>query len=556
MPVPFDIISSCDWIGTLPHQTVVAELLTRPERTLKLLPFEISYLKKCLDFIVYHEDELSVALDLLEDPAEIVVLRQRAESLQQLHRELMAILSPIRRLPVELLSMIFCHLKEEYRGICLPIHLPPYTSNIFMRDPPFFDAMLVCRQWFNVCDASCPSLWADIRIDFSHRRSSILPRILSTTLRRSRGHPLSISLSYYNSDTAGPLVDEVYRLLVEHSDRWQTFDADMCSERECKWFEGVRDRLGCLRRLSLRNFWRTSSDGIDPVAAFRDAPNLHYVDLDNFPSTPVPSLDISRLTSFRWYNIHEELAPYLTTRMRYLEALQHSNSLSCFEYMTSPAPYTPRTGSYDPIPKPLVTELLIGDPTFLTSFLFPSLTLLMMGAYDEYNIPLVSYPPETLSVMHAMLEQSRCPLVTLVLRNVDLDPTLFSILRGSVAGSLKELTICLMHWNDEHDGLLQDLVGSLQEENSGAFTFLPSLQDLDLVLDDRHQNAVWDEYMFIDEVFASVVLSRLERSAVRTVGLTVWSTGGYWPIEESTLQVLRKTSGVNIYLHDFNDTDE
>ncbi len=237
MPTPFDIVSSCDWIATgLPHQTVVAELLTRPERTLKLLPFEISYLKKCLVFVVYHEKKLSVALDVSEHSSEI---RQRVESLQQLRVEIMAILSPIRRLPIELLSMIFCHLKEGYY-----LRLP--TSR-----PPFCAVMLVCRQWFNVFDTSCPSLWADILVNFRHPRSSILPGVLAATLSRSWQYPLSISVSHYDPDKSGPLVDEVYRLLGEHSDRWQTFDPQECSERECKWFESLQGRLCRLRTLFL-----------------------------------------------------------------------------------------------------------------------------------------------------------------------------------------------------------------------------------------------------------------------------------------------------------------
>ncbi len=242
--------------------------------------------------------------------------------------------------------------------------------------------------------------------------------------------------------------------------------------------------------------------------------------------------------------------------MRYLEALERSDTLTCFEYMTFPAPYTPRINCSDPIPKPLVTELRVSDPAFLTSLLFPSLTFLMIGDYDDYKIPLESYPPETLPILYAMSEQSRCPLVTLVLRNVDLDLTLFPILRGSVAGSLQELKLCPFRWTYEADELLQDFVDSLQEENDGAFTFLPSLQVLELVLEDRHQNAGWVEYAFIDEVFAGVVLSRLERSAVRSVTLTVWSTGGSWPIEASTVEVLRQTPGVSITLHDFDDYDE
>ncbi|KAF8911708.1 hypothetical protein CPB85DRAFT_1303180 [Mucidula mucida] len=104
----------------------------------------------------------------------------------------MAILSPIRRLPIELLSMIFCHLMEGY-------YLRFPTSR-----PPFCDVMLVCRQWFNVFDTSCPSLWADILVNFRHPRSSILPRVLAATLSRSRQHPLSISVSYYDPDKSGP----------------------------------------------------------------------------------------------------------------------------------------------------------------------------------------------------------------------------------------------------------------------------------------------------------------------------------------------------------------
>ncbi|KAF9030083.1 hypothetical protein BDZ89DRAFT_1132560 [Hymenopellis radicata] len=492
----FDVASSSHWIGT-----IIAELLTRPEQTVS--PVHRSYVEECLAFLVHSKDNLTVAIGLLENAGEIAIMTKRTEFVKQVHRELLALLSPSRHLHFELVASIFCHVMDNGIGGIFPIYLPTYLleSSVLrsVRKPPLRDVMLT---------------------------STIPTPPFCHAFYRRRGYPLSFTIGlrhFFDPEPSDPSVYEVYKVLGAQVDRWETVQTVVHSERECNWFESVRCKWSCLRSLSL--YYRSKRSDLDPVVAFRNARNLQSLELTDFPISYTPSLPISHLTSFRYRNVYNDDAPDVkSTRMHYLQALEDSPSLSSFEYMTSAAPYTPLREFPVRIVKPLVTELAVGDPAFLESLLLPSLTSLVMVCFLDGTIRPSPYPYETLS-----------------------------ILSGSVARSLQSLTLFLAEWDDEQDDCLQYLICFIRnDENNGYYFSLPSLENFHIEIEDRQHNLLWADYMFLDEEFADMVSRRIERSALCTVELKVWSRGGYWPIDASTLLNLRQTPGVSIELYDFH----
>ncbi|KAF9030091.1 hypothetical protein BDZ89DRAFT_1064880 [Hymenopellis radicata] len=246
-------VNSYKWMSVIPHKRAISELLEHPEHC--LLSAQRLHVKACLAAVIRAQEKLATAIDesSLEAPAKLAFTK-RARYLDHIHDELLTLLCPIRRLPVELLARIFCSLKEVSFYIPTPIVLPTYRPHAHYR-PPLRDVMLVCKQWYNIGDASCPSLWVDLRIDFNHRRASVLPH---------------------------------------HSSRWRKVHIDIHSERELDWCRSVQPKLGCLEKLTLSlTSCDSSFDGKAPDASVRawylkalqDSPTLSRFE---YPTIPTP----------------------------------------------------------------------------------------------------------------------------------------------------------------------------------------------------------------------------------------------------------------------------
>ncbi|KAF5356528.1 hypothetical protein D9758_008266 [Tetrapyrgos nigripes] len=153
-------------------------------------------------------------------------LEQKRDSVQTCIDAHRALLSPSRRLPVEILSEIFAH--------CLPRDRNPNCSQ---SEAPILLGR-VCRTWKHV-SFSTPSLWASIHIVIPILASHSVLRSLidgrregvEPWLRRSGSLPLSISVfSEWSSTSLGGSGDnsvpERIRLLLDcifqRSNRWHT----------------------------------------------------------------------------------------------------------------------------------------------------------------------------------------------------------------------------------------------------------------------------------------------------------------------------------------------
>ncbi|KAF5356525.1 hypothetical protein D9758_008263 [Tetrapyrgos nigripes] len=158
--------------------------------------------------------------------SEIRELEQKRDSVQtciDVHR---ALLSPSRRLPVEILSEIFAH--------CLPRDRNPNCSQ---SEAPILLGR-VCRTWRHV-SLSTPSLWASIHIVIPILASrSVLRSVIDarregveTWLGRSGSLPLSVSvfsewsstpLTYGSPDNFPERIRLLLDCIFQRSNRWHT----------------------------------------------------------------------------------------------------------------------------------------------------------------------------------------------------------------------------------------------------------------------------------------------------------------------------------------------
>ncbi|EEB93112.1 hypothetical protein MPER_08279, partial [Moniliophthora perniciosa FA553] len=113
--------------------------------------------------------------------------------------------SPIRRLPREILEIIFRHSAS----------INSFGADEFW-DSDAFDLSSICHQWREVA-INCPALWCNIASDLSKTAKEPIEMCLS----RSKNHPFSLQLRRASGSD-----EEVFNLLLTHSDRWVSLELD------------------------------------------------------------------------------------------------------------------------------------------------------------------------------------------------------------------------------------------------------------------------------------------------------------------------------------------
>ncbi|KAJ7616200.1 hypothetical protein DFH06DRAFT_1483891 [Mycena polygramma] len=164
-----------------------------------------------------------------------------------------SVFSPVRRLPMELLGVIF--------GMYLPPYETPAPS-----DPDHSDSFAERRRLAN----------SDLLRALS---------LLGIALQRSGGFPLSISLSF-SRDADGRAV---IQLLAQHAERWQHFSCTASGETG-HYLSSVKGHLPLLKTSYLDTNWNETD-------VFETAPALTAVTVQGWPGT-LPKLPWSQIRQF------------------------------------------------------------------------------------------------------------------------------------------------------------------------------------------------------------------------------------------------------------------
>jgi hypothetical protein len=155
----------------------------------------------------------------LERERLLLALERTAQTLVEVSdviSDLKATLSPIKRMPDEILALIFEH--------CLPKRSP---------DNPSFDYPshtlprlgLVCSSWRQIAHAH-PRLWCNVDLNIHQSKkifTQTLPRLLNW-IHRSGSLPLSLTLRQYfgRASEACDGLDDVFNAIALHAPRWKT----------------------------------------------------------------------------------------------------------------------------------------------------------------------------------------------------------------------------------------------------------------------------------------------------------------------------------------------
>ncbi|KAG7089958.1 hypothetical protein E1B28_011583 [Marasmius oreades] len=319
--------------------------------------------------------------------------RERAY-LQRYIDEYRTLLSPIRKLPPEILTEIFSLHCQAPSWLRRPVIAPPMII------------AQTCSFWRQLA-LDTPLLWASFHVTLSPFPGNI--QLLSTYLHRSKDLPLTVELDYREPNDC-----LVLKTLLEHSWRWKRFllyGADRLSSIESPLI------LPLLKSLELSTITssRVTSIFKNALALKRltlDNVSVHTIELETLPCSRLTSVTVRRLSvSDALHVLHncpnvEKVTISTRNFTHWLHGAVHFDQPVRLSSLTT---LTFTTELFCPLFRNLIT---------------PSLTTLTVAAPTEpYDMEV--WPQ---SEFVAFLQRSACPLRYLSLVNIELsDADLLSI---------------------------------------------------------------------------------------------------------------------------------
>lgn len=218
------------------------------------------------------------------------------EKATQFVSEHRAIISPIRRLPPEILQEIFLHAVDSG-----PNAITYYPWHNVANIP--YGISQVSVLWRRTA-LNTPALWARIPTVPIERQFTTKPRylaFLAEVLSRTRGAPLE--LSFYGPDrmaSDGP--HPAIEMLIAHSMSWKKVTIEVPS-LELSMFDAIKGRLALLETLTIRGWYFISPNSDIPIDVFHDAPRLREVSLFHTNSKMI-TLPFSQLVHYHQEEVH------------------------------------------------------------------------------------------------------------------------------------------------------------------------------------------------------------------------------------------------------------
>ncbi|KAJ7045142.1 hypothetical protein C8F04DRAFT_525034 [Mycena alexandri] len=209
----------------------------------------------------------------------IKTLTRNNSSLRRTIQRCRSILSPIRRLPPEILTHIFILTTPVEEAGNLPWHRSLEQSPWILGH--------ICRRWRAVALTS-PALWSSIVIqniyssDDDSEPCSI--PMLKAQLTRSGSYPLEVVFEYEVDGQNGYVVEKALKALAKCSSRWKSLSI---TAQQLKRLPNIRGRVPLLEKLSVVGMEEEETDdGYDSgsssraIGHFAIAPRLRVVEME------------------------------------------------------------------------------------------------------------------------------------------------------------------------------------------------------------------------------------------------------------------------------------
>ncbi|KAJ7131404.1 hypothetical protein C8R44DRAFT_57218 [Mycena epipterygia] len=217
-------------------------------------------------------DTLNAEIDVLRIAMDRLI--EERDERQECVRKHTAVVSPVRRMPPELMCEIFALTPCTRRIGHDTVYCPPWCLGH------------ICRSWRDWAHAD-PSLWWTIEISNNHYSThesfdlhdTHPPSMIETQLRLSGNVPLTV---IFDGHDCGIEDRQLWELLLPQCARWSTVRLE-CGRNFSALFDlldGVRGRVPLLKRLELFTY-DLHDNPFYQLTAFSIAPNLREVMLTN-----------------------------------------------------------------------------------------------------------------------------------------------------------------------------------------------------------------------------------------------------------------------------------
>ncbi|KAJ7194533.1 hypothetical protein GGX14DRAFT_546033, partial [Mycena pura] len=207
--------------------------------------------------IVSDGEDRMRALDahILHPQATLAQLSQRRDETVEHLRVHRTILSPVRRVPMELVCTIFEMASAQNR---VKFGTPPWQLGF------------ICRSW-RQCALSYPLLWSSVTVYPCSSESKIQQLLaqLQTQLSRATNASLDIHLSRVTRNAPD---SRLLGLILPHSNRWRNVSFHVSGRCWLDWLLPTSGKLDRLETLEVENFGATTFPDV-----FTTAPNLRRV---------------------------------------------------------------------------------------------------------------------------------------------------------------------------------------------------------------------------------------------------------------------------------------
>ncbi|KAF9019083.1 hypothetical protein BDZ89DRAFT_1073278 [Hymenopellis radicata] len=371
------------------------------------------------------QEKLQTALDLRKS-----MLDNERRLLKERQQHISGALSPLRRLPLEILQEIFLYTLAKSGE-------PDYT---------WFNVQSVAFAENGAMAAQYPHLWVGLRLEHVD------------VLDRSRSLPLRINFSWEEPRlkhvSFGRLVLEE---LAKHSERWQYASFSCMARFFTQSMSALRGRLPKLEELDFCHWEMTSGDHIEEDAhPFEIAPSLTKATINY----AVLKLDSSQLKSFT----SDAATP---AAFRILVSSPYLTYLA--DRSRAVIPSSPNETRYL---HSRLNTLLVAQCAQLNLFTLPNLQHLEAGRKFSDELSLSS------PFISQFLHVSRCPLLSLTIHNCELSissmPEILQVVPGIATSSDEALNVLLHHLADRASNELSRprLVPNLR-----SFAFRSRLED-------------------------------------------------------------------------------
>ncbi|KAJ7498116.1 hypothetical protein B0H11DRAFT_2189846 [Mycena galericulata] len=428
-------------------------------------------------------------------------LKKDRAVLSEYHAQNTTIISPLRRMPREILGEIFSW---------------TLSSAVFdVRESPWV-LTYVCSHWRAV-SISKPSLWSLVHINFPQHDAYPLTMI-ETHIQRAQ----TLKIRFFGRTKKDSRTQiQMFKLLSDHSDRWEELTLQLTADL-VPHLVALAGRLPVLRRLWVQWDGSKSQNGVDSLKCFENAYSLvdvgAYSEYQFIPTVLPPHNLITRYHFDAPWDTHSsmlKLAPNL------VEARIRVN----FEG-AEPWPHSDETIQLLRLRRLYVSNAKIFD--YLTTPILEEAAIHHDEEDDDFCTPLVP-----------LLIRSSCPLRRLCLRGSPNPHSTAAILEK--ISTITELVILITEVASQGDATFRSLL-TLLDGSRGTWV---SPQLSEICFGFRRKKSIAIDYPF----YLRMLQSRWESATCALAGTSLLTAPGSCPDPETLrkLEVLRK-DGLDISL--------